>query len=515
MLSIQEKAAQVVFPRLGSNMIPPIKAADDFNRFNDLLRAFSFGGLVLFNGDVDTTPLALAELQSNSSFPLLVGSDIERGAGQQLSGATLFPHARAIGQAGLEATKKFARITATEALACGLHIAFAPVADVNLNPRNPIIGIRAFGNSASHVAQHTTCFIENCQDLGLYATAKHFPGHGNTAQDSHAELPVVTSSKQDLEAHELLPFQSSIKAKVGGIMTAHVAFPALDPHASPATISKPILTDLLRNKLGYTGVILTDSLIMKGIWSQGLTIEDTAALLLNAGVDILLDPPEPAALVEAIVKGIESGSIRESRIDQAIVRIATMKKRLTERFSPQFFTSPFSTSPKSIVGCSDHKAAAHKMALQAINTTTSVNHSNGLLSQTSAIALHVRPYKTPVDPPEQPLATLFREHFPDIAYFEINDTSSEKQLRNISEAALQVEQILLFVVAKPAAWRSFGLPNHIENYLAQLIQQNNIFLIALGDPGISDLLPKSNQFACTYSDTIPSQFAIINWLKDA
>ena len=512
MHTLPEKAAQVVFPRLGSNMVPPIRVEEDLSRFKSMLQEFAFGGLVLFNGHAQHTPHALAELQSLVKQPLIVGSDIERGAGQQLEGATLFPHARAIGRAGIKATKAFATITAREALACGVHIAFTPVADVNLDPKNPIIGIRAFGTTTPEVKEHVKAFVSSCQETGLYATAKHFPGHGNTSTDSHEALPVVTSSLEELSRHDLAPFKAAIDEGVTAVMTAHVAFPALDPAGLPATLSHPILTSLLRSKLGFKGPVITDSLIMKGIWTQGLSIEDSVARLINAGVDILLDPPDPIQFVEAIIKAVESGKVEEAQLDASIERIQQLRIGLTQRFGNHVFIQPYAADTQQCIGSQEHLETAQQIAYNAIDTMAppTVN----MESLDSTLALLVLPFKTHLDPEEQPLGRLLRAQNPNLIYVEIDDKTPHDMLEQIRQQREKVDKMLLFVVSKPAAWRAFGLPDHLKEYLQQLITPSQTTIIAMGDPGILNDLPPSTEILCTYSDTPTSQQGIARWLKE-
>ena len=511
MLSLPEKAAQVVFPRLGSNMVPPIRVEEDLGRFKHLLKEFAFGGTVLFNGHAENTPLALAELQSIVKTPLLVGSDIERGAGQQLEGATLFPHARAIGRAGIAATTSFAQITAQEALAGGIHMTFAPVADVNLDPRNPIIGIRAFGTTASTVQEHVEAYIQACQASGLYATAKHFPGHGNTSTDSHEALPVVTSSLEDLYNNDLVPFQRAIANGVASIMTAHVAFPALDHTNLPATLSHAILTDFLRTRLQFEGPIITDSLIMKGIWTQGLSIEDSIARLIHAGVDILLDPPDPVQFVEGIIKAVEKGKINESQLDAAIMRIQKLRNGLVDRFGRHVFTTPFTAAPKECIGSQQHFDTAKQIAYDAINP---IETTEPAPLPTNVLALHVLPFKTHLDPDEQPLGSMLRKQIPGLVYHEIDNNTPSNVLEEIKTKSKKADTLLLFVVSKPAAWRAFGLPDHLKQYLAALVTADRTSIIAMGDPGILNDLPQTANLMCTYSDTTTSQHAIARWLKE-
>lgn len=511
MLSLPEKAAQVVFPRLGSNMVPPIRVEEDLARFKHLLNEFAFGGTVLFNGHAENTPLALAEIQSLVKIPLLVGSDIERGAGQQLEGATLFPHARAIGRAGIDATTSFAHITAQEALACGIHMTFAPVADVNLDPRNPIIGIRAFGTTASTVAQHVDAYVKACQATGLYATAKHFPGHGNTSTDSHEALPIVASSLEDLYSNDLVPFQSAIAQGVASVMTAHVAFPALDHTNLPATLSHSILTEFLRTRLGFDGPIISDSLIMKGIWTQGLSIEDSVARLIHAGVDILLDPPDPVQFVEGIIKAVESGKVKESLLDASIMRIQKLRNGLVDRFGDRIFNSPFTAAPKDCIGSQQHIDTAERIAYDAINPIATAERSS---LQGGVLAVQVLPFRTHLDPDEQPLGPMLRQQIPGLVYHEIDNNTSSNVLEEIKTESEKANTLLLFVVSKPAAWRAFGLPDHLKQYLASLVTDDQTSIIAMGDPGILNDLPQTANLVCTYSDTTTSQYAIARWLKE-
>ncbi|MGI9175988.1 MAG: glycoside hydrolase family 3 N-terminal domain-containing protein, partial [Rhodothermales bacterium] len=246
--SLRDRAAQVVFARIGSNMPPPVTVEEDADRVEALLERCPLGGLVLFNGDRAATPKTLARLQAQSPYPLLITADMERGAGQALRGATVFPHAMAYSALGDQAealAEASAGASAREALAGGIHVTFSPVADVNTNARNPIIATRAFGSKPEEVARLVQAYLRGCQKEGILTTAKHFPGHGSTQEDSHAELPVVKSARRELEAVDLLPFRAAIEADVDLMMTAHVAFPALDERGLPATLSRPILHDLL------------------------------------------------------------------------------------------------------------------------------------------------------------------------------------------------------------------------------------------------------------------------------
>ena len=218
------------------------------------------GGLILFAGDVYETAHLTNILQEKAKIPLLIASDLERGLGNQIDGATLFPPVMSLGAADSEELAyRMGKITALEARAIGIHMTYAPVVDVNINPDNPIINVRSFGEDPEQVGRLAVPFIKGCQENGLIATAKHFPGHGDTAEDSHTVLPTVKGDRERLDRVEIYPFKIAVESGVQAIMAAHLSLPALDPTPNvPSSLSKPILTDLLRVELGFDGIIITN-----------------------------------------------------------------------------------------------------------------------------------------------------------------------------------------------------------------------------------------------------------------
>ncbi|MBT8399553.1 MAG: beta-glucosidase, partial [Rhodothermia bacterium] len=266
--SLLERAAQLLFIRIGSNMNPPIRAHEEADRVAEIIERCPIGGLLLFNGRFRETGKALQRLQKISRFPLVVAADLERGAGQQLKGATIFPHAMALSaQAELAVTDAYdmGRITAREALSEGVHYILGPVADLNRNPKNPIIGTRAFGRDPQRVATLVRAYVEGCRAEGCVVAPKHFPGHGNTDADSHSDVPVIGGSREEFDEIDLVPFREAIAAGCETVMTAHAAYPGLDPSGRVATRSAVILNDLLRNTLGFGGAVVSDSLLMDGV----------------------------------------------------------------------------------------------------------------------------------------------------------------------------------------------------------------------------------------------------------
>jgi beta-glucosidase-like glycosyl hydrolase/CubicO group peptidase (beta-lactamase class C family) len=275
------------------------------------------------------TAVLANQLQSKSKLPLLIGADFERGSAMRLDEGTSFPTAMALAAAGnpLDAYT-MGKITALEARAAGVQWIYAPDSDVNNNPANPIINTRSFGEDPARVAQFVSEFIRGAQENGALATAKHFPGHGDTAADSHIDLPVIRADKQRLETLELVPFRAAIAAGVGSIMTGHLSIPALEPDPdTPATLSSNILTGLLRDELGFQGLVITDAMDMGGITVRFAPGEAAVRAVL-AGADALLMPPVPDAAFESLQHAVKSGRISRERLDASVRRILEAKARL-------------------------------------------------------------------------------------------------------------------------------------------------------------------------------------------
>jgi beta-glucosidase len=277
------------------------------------------GGFILFGGDTEHVRELTADLRSRSRTPLLIGADLERGAGQQFAGATGLPPLAAIGSlqdAG--AVVAAARVTAIEARSLGINWIYAPVCDLDIEPENPIVGTRSFGSDPAQVGVAVSQWIEACQDVGALACAKHFPGHGRTTADSHAELPVVTASERELAYTDFVPFEAAVDGGVASVMTAHVAFPALDPSGLPATLSSQILDGRLRGEMAFAGLVVTDALIMEGVLEGGETSAVVRAL--QAGCDLLLYPTDLDGCLKAIDAAVESGELVRARVDQSLLR---------------------------------------------------------------------------------------------------------------------------------------------------------------------------------------------------
>ncbi len=500
-------------------MHPPVSAENDAERIQSLIERCPIGGLVLFNGDRYRTPQTLATLQAMSPFPLLVATDMERGVGQQLIGATVFPHAFAFGSLGEDAEDyigRAARASAREALAAGIHITLSPVADVHSNPRNPIISTRAFGSNPADVSERVAVYIRSCQAEGLLTTAKHFPGHGDTSTDSHQTLPVVGKSRSELDVVELRPFRTAVEHDVDLIMTAHVAYPGLDESGLPATYSKAILTTLLRNEMGFKGAVITDSLLMEGARQSGDHPGAWAADLLRAGVDILLDVPNPEDIADYLVTAVRSGALPENRLNEAFERVWALKERMITRFGKGIFLDPAAAAPLSMIGRDDHRTLARSVAAGSVRVLTgsleNIHLSREAISNQGLRVVLVRGHTTYDDPTAASLEEFVSREFDNVRFTEVTPETDDSELNRIVAEAPVFAGVVLAVVVKPAAWQRFGLPVKLARFVAEIIGACPVILAALGSPIVLEDYPGSTLGICTYSDVAESQRALVSKL---
>lgn len=505
--SVREKIAQLMFVRIGSNLPPVRTVEEDAERIGQLLSDCPLGGLILFNGRRDSTPETLKQLQSISHIPLLVSSDIERGVGQQLHGPELFPHAmafEALGDEAESAVEEFAYLTAAEARLCGLHINFAPVADVNVDPRNPIIATRAFGSDPTRVAQLVSAFVKGSERGGLLSTAKHFPGHGNTHGDSHHELPAVTADHVSLESCELIPFQAAIHAGVPLIMSAHVRYPAWDDSGGPATLSKVILIDVLRNKLGFDGAVVSDSLLMEGVKSQCGSEGELAVRALDAGVDILLDVDQPMETLKVVEAAVHSGRLSEHRVDEALARVWKLKQ--------QVFAAPPANLDATDGFAEQSEQLANRVARESLKVESQSQLSLPLDKSKPTVAVLVRPYHSHLDPPEQPLGEAIRSIVPQCQYHELDPTSEPDDYAQALAATANAEQLVVAIIVKPAAWHAFGLLDEQQSFVEMLLERQSCVLASLGTPEALGKFDLAATKICSFSDVPASQRALAEFL---
>lgn len=507
-LSLRERAAQLVFPRLGSNMPPPVTASEDLDRFERTMDAVPIGGLIVFNGRHPEITGALGRLQQRSDVPLLVSSDMERGVGQQIRGATVFPHAMAFGAARDDALLEHsARVQAREALACGIHITHSPVADVNRDPRNPIIATRAFSTEPDEAARFVRAYIRGAKSEGILTTAKHFPGHGNTSRDSHEEMPIVLSSRDELRAFDLVPFAAAIEEGVDLIMTAHLLYPALDT-ARPATLSRAILRDLLRDEMGFDGVVVTDSLLMGAIRRSHEDAGAQAAALVEAGVDILLDFPDPAAAVNGIVEAVDQGRLDPDAVNEAARRVLELKDKMIRRHGDRVFREPESVHPDVEIGSEEHATLARNVARAAIRVDGEAAGRIPIDRRSRLLTVLIKPHHTRLDADVEPLEAAIRSRFPAGRYYQIGPDADEKVYEEVRRRSRSADEVLVALVVKPAAWHKFGLLDRQSELVADLVTHARPILISLGSPHILANYERAAVRLCSYSDVAVSQDAV-------
>jgi beta-N-acetylhexosaminidase len=393
-LTPRERAAQLVWPWLLADYTPDQSAS--WQQVRDLIETQRVGGFVISVGTPTETAAKTNAMQRLSAVPLIFGADYEAGVGYRTRGAFFLPNAINLGGAttfpmlmAIGATRDSAlayqegRITAVEGRALGVHMAFAPVLDVNNNPNNPVIGPRSFGEEPALVASLGAAFIRGLQEHGMLATAKHFPGHGDTDRNSHLEAPTILASRARLDSVELRPFRRAIESDVAAIMTFHGVVPSLDPAPLPATLSRVVMTGLLRRELGFQGLLITDALDMNGVLARvgagARTQRDTAIsgkygtvvtpglaevvkVAVEAGNDVLLMPLDVAVAIDAVVAGVGEGRFTQARVDSSARRILMLKHQ--SGLHQRRFVSL--DSVRRIVGAPAHAEVADRVAERSI-----------------------------------------------------------------------------------------------------------------------------------------------------
>ncbi|MEU8703663.1 glycoside hydrolase family 3 protein [Streptomyces sp. NPDC048565] len=427
-MSLEEKVGQLFVMRVyGHSATEPDQADIDANLDEigvrdaaELISTYHVGGIIYFTWAHNTRdPHQIADLSNGiqraglagpTPLPLLVSTDQEHGIVCRVGEpATLLPGAMALGAGGSRSDARAAgRIAGAELAALGINQNYAPDADVNVNPANPVIGVRSFGSDPESVAGLVTAQVKGYRSGGVASTVKHFPGHGDTSTDSHTGLPVIEHTREQWAELDAPPFRAAVAAGIDSIMTAHIVVPALDPSEDPATLSHPILTGILREELGYDGVVVTDGLGMEGVRSK-YGDEHVPVLALLAGVDQLLNPPDLKVAWNAVLDAVKSGEISEARVEESILRILRLKDRLG------LFRDPYVTrrGVDRTVGVPAHRAEADRIAER---TTTLLANTGSLLplsrrSHRKLLVVGADPASPSgtTGPPTTTLATAFDE----------------------------------------------------------------------------------------------------------
>lgn len=520
-LTLREKVAQLVYiPFHGA---APNSRSREYRQFVKLIRDTRVGGLVLVNWNngrltQKAQPYAagafLNRMQRLARVPLMVAGDFERGASMRLDGATVFPHAMAFGAAGDPSLTRFeGQVTAREARAVGVQWIFFPVADVNNNPDNPIINIRSFGEDPKQVAAHVTAFIEGARSDPHYrvlTTAKHFPGHGDTAVDTHLNMAVINASRERLESVELAPFRAAIEAGVDSIMTAHIAVPALAPADIPATLSPALLTALLRGEMGFKGIVVTDALEMGGI-SKGYGSGEAAVLAIEAGADALVMPPDPEAAIKGVLAAVQSHRITRARIDESVARLLAAKERTgldRKRFVDLEAIGDQIAAPED-------EERAQQVAERAVTLVKNDNNAVPLRAPAKTCFLTLAESRASSEGLEFAQEVHRREKSAQV--FALDASMSAPAVDAALQKTTECESYAVAAFASVAAYRADmvlggDFPAMLETLLAG---GKPVILIALGNPYLVRSFPKGAAFLLTFSTVPLSETAAVKALFGA
>ena len=508
-MTLREKVAQlVIVPFYGE---PPNSRSREYTQFVRLVRDTGVGGMVLLNrvpqGVVRRAePYAVAaftnRMQRLAKIPLLVAGDFERGPSMRVEGAAPFPHAMALGAAGDPALSSYmGEVTAREARALGIHWLLAPVADVNNNPDNPVINIRSFGENPADVAAHVKAFLEGARADARYpvlTTVKHFPGHGDTAVDTHLNLASVGADRARLDSVELVPFKAAIAQGVDAVMTAHIAVPALDGPDVPATVS-PILHTLLRGGLGFKGLVVTDALEMGGI-AKDFKSGEAAVRALEAGADVLLMPPDPLAAINAVVAAVVEGRLPRGRIEQSLEKILAAKERLGLRRRRLVDVE----SVADAVGDPDSLESAQAISDRSV---TLVRNEDNVLPLTGGDACFAMLQENPRSPAGQSVVEELRKRAPQAVIVTVGSAIGGAALTEATDRLSGCNRVVVFSFSASGV-----LPEPMRLFVEAVPESKAVILVSLGSPYLLRAFPKAKAFLTTCSNVRPAEVSVVRAL---
>jgi beta-N-acetylhexosaminidase len=521
-MTLDEKIGQLLVPSFESTYLAT--DTDIFDQLAGYVKHQHVGGFIAFGGSQPAPgvllnpayatvtlgqPLEAAStfnrLQSLSPIPLLTAADFEWGVGMRIAGATSFPRAMAFGAAGDDRlAAEAARVTAVEARALGVHVNFAPVADVNNNPRNPVINTRSFGETPAAVSAMVSSYVRGLQANGMIATLKHFPGHGDTDVDSHLGLPVIPHPRDRLMAMELPPFRGGVAAGAGAVMTSHIELPALEPQpATPATFSAIVATSLLRGELGFRGLVFTDSMKMAGV-TRIAAPGEAAVRALTAGHDMLLDLPDPAAAFDAIKAALSRGEIAEARITASVERILAAKARLG--LHRQKLVTLDGVTQK--VGGRANRAVAEMVSERSLTLLKDERGVVPLRLPQSAPLLYLSVLDYPggwgIAAPSRTMAPELRKRWPSLTAIELSDDTTASELSLLAATIDRYDAVIasVFVRASSGSGR-MDLAAPIARALADVARRTRasgkpFVTVFFGNPYVATFLPDLPATLLTY-----------------
>ncbi len=491
-MSLEEKAAQMMM--IAETGYPRNPRSETALELVEAIRDQGVGGLVLMRSEEGTIPRLLNELQTEARIPLLVAMDMERSLAFRVRrGSVDLPYAMAVGATRSEEAARFlGEVTAREGRALGIHWAFAPVLDVNSNPDNPVINIRSFGEDPELVARLGAAFIRGASSGGLLTSAKHFPGHGDTAVDSHLDLPVIGVDRDHLETVEWPPFREAIAAGVDSVMVGHVAVPALDPSGRPATLSASLNGEILRDEMGFRGLIVTDAMEMEGVglaWIGEATVD-----AVRAGADVILMPPDLRVAIQSLVRGVEEGQLEEERIDRSVRLILETKARLGLNVNRLVDLEAGALE----VGRPEDIQRAREIAEASI---TVVRNDGGLLPLAAEEPLRIQHVVMP-DDSGFPAGDL-RARRIDVETILLGDEVLEERADEILEGVEDFTHILV-----SASFYRETISESLVRLLERLAETDVPMIVAsFGSPYLLAELPEVPAYLCTYGFSLTSRRA--------
>ena len=510
-MSPRDKIAQLVMP-----WIPGTYTADNdpsFAKIVSWVDSLHVGGLITSIGSPLDIAAKLNTLQQHARVPLLIASDLEAGTALRLVGGTAFPSNMGVGATGRDGDAyAMGRITALEGRAVGIHLALAPVADINSNPLNPIINTRSFGADPRAVARLVSAEIRGLQDNGMLATVKHFPGHGDVEIDSHLALPLLNMPWARLDTLEFVPFRSAIAANVTAVMSAHIALPNLVPGPpTPATLVPAILTGVLRDSLQFKGVIVTDALNMGGIVS-GYGPGEAGVLAFLAGADILLQPADPAVLIDAMRSALKEGRFTQARLDQSVRRVLKLKEK-AGLFRRR--TVPLDRV-MDLVGTEAFRDTARAIAARSI---VLVSDQGGALDSVRRRRGNrsVVIYGDELNPTAgNTLVSELRLRGDSITTFRLSPSSGPASYDS-ARAAIARAPVAIFAVAVRAfAGRgTIGMPEMLASLADSTARRLPTILVSLGSPYVGAQVPNLGTYLLGWASNPNTEWAVANALGGA
>jgi len=516
-MTLDQKIGQLIMPSFRSTYFS--SDSDIYDELAALVHERHVGGFLLFGGrepspdvllnagyarSVLGEPLAAASianrLQAISALPLLNSADFETGVGFRIGGATTFPRAMAFGAAGDDRLAfEAGRVTALEARAIGIHVNFAPVADVNNNPRNPVINTRSFGEDPAVVAQLSAAYVRGLAEGGMIATLKHFPGHGDTDVDSHLGLPLIAHPRARLDRIELPPFRAGIAAGAAAVMTSHIELPGLEPDpARPATLSRRIVTDLLREELEFDGIIYTDSMRMRGV-TELMPASEAAVGAIAAGHDVVLHSPDDAAAFDGLRQAVERGEISAAQVDASVQRILEAKARLGlhRNRAVSLDTLPL------IVGTRAHRAMAAEVSRRGMTLIKDDLGNVPLRAPQRASILYLSVLDYPSGwgngAPSRTFLPELEQRWPNVTAVEVSDRTSPAELELLRATTDRYDVVIASVFVRTA---SFSGRMDLAEGLVALLQSVARRSTARGQPFVTVFF--GNPYAATFLPELPA-----------